>query len=67
MSRRSFGDGEATAEEDKVRELVWSGPTGMITYYYLEMSINHSSSVSTVTPSLLASASFEPAPGPATT
>ncbi len=31
------------------------------------MSFAHSSSVSTLTPSLVASASFEPAPGPATT
>jgi hypothetical protein len=31
------------------------------------ISFSHSSSVSTVTPSFLASASFEPAPGPATT
>jgi uncharacterized protein DUF3309 len=31
------------------------------------MSFAHSSSVKTVTPSFLASASFEPAPGPATT
>ncbi len=30
-------------------------------------SLNHSSSVSTATPSFLAFSSFEPAPGPATT
>ena len=35
--------------------------------YYREISFSHSSSVSTFTPCFLASASFEPAPGPATT
>ena len=34
---------------------------------YREISFSHSSSVSTFTPCFLASASFEPAPGPATT
>ena len=40
--------------------IVTGGPQPLI-------SFNHSSSVSTVTPCFLASASFEPAPGPATT
>src|SRR5205085_6046425 len=35
--------------------------------YFPPTSLNQSSSVSTLTPCLLASASFEPAPGPATT
>jgi hypothetical protein len=34
---------------------------------YLEMNFNHSSSVNTLTPNFFASASLEPAPGPATT
>jgi len=34
---------------------------------YPPTSFNHSSSVNTVTPCFCASASFEPAPGPATT
>ena len=35
--------------------------------YFAPTSLNHSSSVSVATPCFLASASFEPAPGPATT
>jgi hypothetical protein len=34
---------------------------------YSPISFSHSSSVSTATPCFLASASFDPAPGPATT
>jgi hypothetical protein len=37
------------------------------TEFYSPTSFSHSSSVSTATPCFLASASFEPAPGPATT
>ena len=35
--------------------------------YFAPTSLNHSSSVSVATPCFLASASFDPAPGPATT
>src|SRR5882762_2204992 len=36
-------------------------------FLYSPISFSHSSSISTATPCFLASASFEPAPGPATT